>query len=79
MNDQMRKALHEQFLALTSDTWDFRIKGEQGDPVRTFSREALQATVDAIGIFVAARVGKRWTDTGLAPRDLSVRVSVDIS
>jgi hypothetical protein len=79
MNDQMRKALHEQFLALTSDTWDFRIKGEQGDPVRTFSREALQATVDAIGIFVAARVGKRWTDTGLAPRELSVRVSVDIS
>ena len=63
---------------LSRPIWDFRIKGEQGDPVRTFSREALQATVDAMGIFVAARLSKRWTDPGLAPRELSVRISVDI-
>jgi hypothetical protein len=79
MDEQMKRIHYQQFLDLTTDTWDFHLEGEQTDPTVTFSSEGMKMLVEFIAIFMTARISRRWEESGVAPRRLSVRVSLEIA
>lgn len=66
-----------QYISQDSDEIEFEVTRHADD--LTFEEDAMQKLFSDIQTFVAARAMSRWPMTGEPPRQIKVRISLEIS
>ena len=70
--------LYGQYLTLDSDEFRFSMERDDVDTNLTFSQEALHQIVQSINVFLGARICAHFEKTGIAPKKMTVDISISL-